>query len=725
MFVELKPFRFWCQKVLPLVYDDSLSYYELLCKVMKHLNIAIEDINELKEIITGGIDIQEEVDRKIDEMVLDGTMDKLVANAIQNDILAGGGDGEVYPSYDFSKLAEDVNKLYSGNLTEWNASFTIGKWAALVAENSQYMYRVNAYTESGITAPCYVWKARKNRQTTHEGESSENKFGSISYYYYGEKTFVFCCGETGNQKMDGAVVYHLFEEWLKGNYNGDYILDNYNFIILPIVNVLDYNNNTDSNPISHTYNNGFYGYGDSTSLNDKIETFMGSGIESILESIMGHTIQSYEKWRYNQKVVMFNLKEISWGHAPSYEPLDGYTTGMLVRGHYSRTYDAEKILFDSGMATFRKVVNTKPELYANGAFTQMHYGMHTRHGLPATALQNGYRSLNIEFQKYVGENYSDVASVPYTENSFFLAFTFLYNLVLNSMHYLNEKPKRVFSEITELGEFLYVPSINTIGDPVNPYRPVDIDELIKRVPPGSYASFATENLTYKDGNDDTQYVDLKSVYLHLPSKYAGELQIHKGGNEHGNDSSRGMAIYCPFREGSKYYYCKLYHDGTHSDWWSISGLVSMDFCVAGGTSGDVTTTANEITKIPVANSQHEWSSVEYFGVSNGGIHIRKHGLYLVSAGVQITAGSDVTRIATFVMQGAENVEFDETTAIAGGAIPDSASSFVGGVACDARIVEIPAERWLYIGCRTTGDSATVAKGGANTFLQALLIKELS
>lgn len=29
-YADLKPFRFWCQKVLPLVYDESLSYYELL-----------------------------------------------------------------------------------------------------------------------------------------------------------------------------------------------------------------------------------------------------------------------------------------------------------------------------------------------------------------------------------------------------------------------------------------------------------------------------------------------------------------------------------------------------------------------------------------------------------------------------------------------------------------------------------------------------------------------
>ena len=41
----LRPFRFWCQKVLPLVYDDSLSYYELLCKVVAYLNNTREDLS--------------------------------------------------------------------------------------------------------------------------------------------------------------------------------------------------------------------------------------------------------------------------------------------------------------------------------------------------------------------------------------------------------------------------------------------------------------------------------------------------------------------------------------------------------------------------------------------------------------------------------------------------------------------------------------------------------
>ena len=50
-FIKNSPFRFWCQKVLPLVYDDSLSYYELLCKVVGKLNELAENQNNLSDEI--------------------------------------------------------------------------------------------------------------------------------------------------------------------------------------------------------------------------------------------------------------------------------------------------------------------------------------------------------------------------------------------------------------------------------------------------------------------------------------------------------------------------------------------------------------------------------------------------------------------------------------------------------------------------------------------------
>lgn len=43
--------KFFCNKVLPLVYDETLSYYELLCKVTAKLNEVIDQSNSISEDI--------------------------------------------------------------------------------------------------------------------------------------------------------------------------------------------------------------------------------------------------------------------------------------------------------------------------------------------------------------------------------------------------------------------------------------------------------------------------------------------------------------------------------------------------------------------------------------------------------------------------------------------------------------------------------------------------
>ena len=84
---ELRPFQFWCQKVLPLVYDDSLSYYELLCKLVDYLNNTIDDVNKLSDEFQtlynyvhdyfDNLDVQEEINKKLDDMVVNGTFERL------------------------------------------------------------------------------------------------------------------------------------------------------------------------------------------------------------------------------------------------------------------------------------------------------------------------------------------------------------------------------------------------------------------------------------------------------------------------------------------------------------------------------------------------------------------------------------------------------------------------------------------------------------------------
>src|SRR5690625_3760077 len=46
---HIEPLRYWVQKSIPAVYDDTLSYYELLSKVIHYLNEVIENSNELNK----------------------------------------------------------------------------------------------------------------------------------------------------------------------------------------------------------------------------------------------------------------------------------------------------------------------------------------------------------------------------------------------------------------------------------------------------------------------------------------------------------------------------------------------------------------------------------------------------------------------------------------------------------------------------------------------------
>jgi hypothetical protein len=99
-YTELRPFRYWCQKVLPLVYDDSLSYMELLCKTVDYLNKTMHDVDTLHTDVVQlhaayvqlqqyvntyfeNLDVQPEIDKKLDEMAESGAL----LNIIKPDVI--------------------------------------------------------------------------------------------------------------------------------------------------------------------------------------------------------------------------------------------------------------------------------------------------------------------------------------------------------------------------------------------------------------------------------------------------------------------------------------------------------------------------------------------------------------------------------------------------------------------------------------------------------------
>lgn len=65
----LNTMRFYCQPILPLVYDESMSYYETLCKVVGQLNNTGETVNKLNEGLTNEISDRQAADAALDERI--------------------------------------------------------------------------------------------------------------------------------------------------------------------------------------------------------------------------------------------------------------------------------------------------------------------------------------------------------------------------------------------------------------------------------------------------------------------------------------------------------------------------------------------------------------------------------------------------------------------------------------------------------------------------------
>ena len=71
--ITIETLRFWCQKVIPLVYDDSLSYYELLSKILHKTNEIITTSNGHSDAINN---------LNLDVSILEDKVEGLINNLV-------------------------------------------------------------------------------------------------------------------------------------------------------------------------------------------------------------------------------------------------------------------------------------------------------------------------------------------------------------------------------------------------------------------------------------------------------------------------------------------------------------------------------------------------------------------------------------------------------------------------------------------------------------------
>lgn len=83
----LNKMSFYCQPILPLVYDESMSYYETLCKVVGQLNTTGDTVNKLNEGLTGEIADRQEADRRLNERLTSEIDNRREAERLLNERL--------------------------------------------------------------------------------------------------------------------------------------------------------------------------------------------------------------------------------------------------------------------------------------------------------------------------------------------------------------------------------------------------------------------------------------------------------------------------------------------------------------------------------------------------------------------------------------------------------------------------------------------------------------
>ena len=136
--------RYWCHKILPLVYDDSLSYYEFLCKMDAKLNEVIDSTNGLVEawerfqaelekawedyksaLTAEWTDYRAEMDLKYASLV--GTVNTEI-NAMKNDISTFKNDisnqittFESKVEGDYAEFTADIEEKINAFIANYNA----------------------------------------------------------------------------------------------------------------------------------------------------------------------------------------------------------------------------------------------------------------------------------------------------------------------------------------------------------------------------------------------------------------------------------------------------------------------------------------------------------------------------------------------------------------------------------------------------------------------------
>lgn len=137
--VFMPPFKSWLASNIPAVYDNTMTYYEELCALIKYLETqvvpalnhnaaavttiskALEQLKQYVDQYFDNLDVQEEIDNKLDEMAEDGSLASILQSLIDIDEGVNFHTYIAMPEYDNSGMQGGC-VLPDGNIIQCKTS---------------------------------------------------------------------------------------------------------------------------------------------------------------------------------------------------------------------------------------------------------------------------------------------------------------------------------------------------------------------------------------------------------------------------------------------------------------------------------------------------------------------------------------------------------------------------------------------------------------------------
>ena len=143
---DVKRVNHWCHKTLPLAYDDSLSYYETVCKLVAKINEMVDTLNNVT------VDVIDEANAYTDSAIVNGL--KSVADSVERvnnvkDTLLAQYEATIEEA---NRLKNELNEEYAKfmNLTNSQLLLFNNRMDAYDKELYDAVVGVNARTDLAI-----------------------------------------------------------------------------------------------------------------------------------------------------------------------------------------------------------------------------------------------------------------------------------------------------------------------------------------------------------------------------------------------------------------------------------------------------------------------------------------------------------------------------------------------------------------------------------------------